>query len=321
MNRTAHVVFIVTAAAAGGFAAGYFTALRSPHRDSDGSIATNNPTQDSTSAFSDASLVAAFAESASRGTRPFDGGQAEYLAHYQKQEQQKAEFAKRGARIAGEIIRFLGPAGTVSKLQANALDDSMKLDAPVALRLDPAVRAALVEMLATSDRTLASRDLSQRLLDANETSRVRSMCAGQLAHLDREVALPALLEALDKATERPWDNCRAIAEALQAIGGKEAEAGLLKAMQRQTTEPGLRMQCVQALGLFKSKDAAPALETLVRFETRDHYVRREAIRSLLKIDPDHARQVLKEHTPTEADPAFKLFLTDVAREVGVTIDK
>jgi hypothetical protein len=54
----------------------------------------------------------------------------------------------------------------------------------------------------------------------------------------------------------------------------------------------------------------------VRHENRDHYVRREAIRALLRIDPDRADTLTLEQIDRETDEAFKSFLVDVARSRG-----
>lgn len=318
MNRNLTTTLLtIIAAGSAGFGGGYYYATRierkaSAGRDhADAINKTSNAGSDAGN-LTDAELVSQYAESVGRDQLPFKD-QAEFLLLYQRLEQQKAAFTKRSKTAAEEIVKFLGPPGSVSTLQNSRTQNSNNTenDAVHRQRLNPAVREALVDLLASVDPERAAGDLSIRLLDTNETSRVRAKCAGKLAKLDPKQAIPALVDALEKAAERPWDNCRAIVESLQDIKGPEAESAVLRAFQRQTTEPGLRTACAQALGLLHSTASIPALEANIRFETRDHYVRREAVRSLLKIDPEKAAAVIADQIPKEVDPPFKLFLEDV----------
>lgn len=255
-------------------------------------------------------LIADYAEIL---TKPKGGfvDQAEYLAVYQKKDAVKKEMLQLGAAGFDAIIQFIGEAGKVP----NGPSDNPN-DARAKQRIDPEVREAMIEFMPDLDATRAVKDLSVRLLDDNEGGRVRARSAGLMAHLDRNIAIPALVEALDRATERHWDGERGIVESLTAITGPEAEAALLKALQRRTTEPGTRSAVAQGLGILNSKAALPSLELIVRHESSDHYVRRDAIRAIVHMDKSKALAIIKEQIPKEKDTAFKEFMMDVQRDIS-----
>jgi HEAT repeat protein len=234
----------------------------------------------------------------------------------QKLDAYKAEVLRFGPSAFGPAVDLLGDPVKLAASQAG-LDgvnvDKGKRGSPA---LDPIVREAVLELLPKLDPERAAPELAARLHNDNETERVRARAAGELAHLDRKVAVPALLDALDKASERAWHGSRAVVEALSALGGSDVEPALLQAFTRPTTSQELRIVVAQALGHLKVKDAVPALENCVRHENRDHYVRREAIRALLRIDPDRADTLTLEQIDRENDEAFKSFLVDVARSRG-----
>ncbi|MFN0207521.1 MAG: HEAT repeat domain-containing protein [Planctomycetota bacterium] len=320
MNRNITTILLIIVAGSAGFGGGYYYVTRMERTAGAGQNQTSGTSQGANSGAvassrSNAELVADYAESVGRDQLPFKD-QAEFLLLYQKLDQQKAMLAERGSAAGEEIIKFLGPAGSVSMLQNAGSQGNAENDAILRRRLNPAVREALVDLLASVDPARAAEDLSIRLLDTNETSRVRSKCAGKLATLDAARSVPALVTALDSASESAWDNCRSIVEALQYIKGPEAESAILRAFQRQTTESGLKTACAQALGILNSKNFIPALEANIRFETRDHYVRREAVRSLVKIDSAKAAEVIKDQIPKELDPPFMTFLESVLSEMN-----
>jgi hypothetical protein len=182
---------------------------------------------------------------------------------------------------------------------------------------DPIVRDAIVELLPQLDAQRAAQELGARLNNSSESERVRARAAGELAHLDRAVAVPALLQALDEASDHAWAGARAILEALGLQGGAAVEAAVLQAFVKPTTTAELRVVAVQTLGLLRSKGAVAVLENTVRHEDRDHYIRREAVRALLRIDPTRAKELVSEQIDREPDAAFKEFLKSVAREASV----
>lgn len=181
---------------------------------------------------------------------------------------------------------------------------------------DAEVRQALIELLPALDARRAAPDLASRVLDTNEQLRVRSPSAGLLARLDRAVALPALIQALEGADSNGLGRERAIVEALAHVGGPEAAEAIHKALLRTASDLGMRIALAESLGNLRHAPAWPALESLVRHEESDHYVRREAVRALLKIEPGKATEVVREQIPVEKDPGFKAWLEAVLQQIA-----
>jgi HEAT repeat protein len=247
-----------------------------------------------------------FANAAIRWKGPFVDP-LDQLDARQKLDAVKQEVVAFGPPAFDSAVRFLGDPS-----KWNVSDGPTGVNIKNGTR-DPIVREAIVELMPQLDRERAPKELASRLLSEYESERVRAHCAGELAHLDKNVAIPALVEALDRASEHAWNGSRAIVEALAATGGRDAEEALLRAFQRPTTTPELRNAATAGLGLLKCKDAVPALENTIRHENRDHYLRREAVRALLRIDPARAAEIVADQIPRENDGAFKTFLEDVAR--------
>jgi len=182
----------------------------------------------------------------------------------------------------------------------------------------PEVREAIAAILPRIDERRAAPVLAERLLDPNETEQVRATAAGKLAHLDRAVAVPALLKSLEGISERAWTGSRAVVEALAFLGGPEASAGLLRAFERRSLDLSIRIAAAEALGTLRSADAWDALERCVRFETSDHYSRRTAVRSMLEIDRSRAKALIAEQKAVEQDAGFLQFLEDAERVASLT---
>jgi HEAT repeat protein len=180
---------------------------------------------------------------------------------------------------------------------------------------DPAVREAVVALLARLDRERAPRELAARLLSSNEHEAARAAAAGALAHLDRAVALPALLASLERTAQRYWAGGRAVVEALAFVGGPEAEEGLLRAFEAPTSDPSLRYACAEALGTLRSAKASESLERVVRHETADHNLRRIAVQALIAIDRKQAAELVRDQLTVEQDPSFRSFLESVDRSL------
>lgn len=232
----------------------------------------------------------------------------EQLAATQKLEATKAEVLALGRPGFSAVVEVLGEPGKVPTRTPR------EEGAAFGPATDPVIREALVEVLPGLDATAAARDLSVRLLDDNESERVRAKCAGELAHLDRAAALPALVEGLDRASERAWNGCRALTEALGVLGGTAGEEALLRSFLKPTTTQELRIAAAQQLGLLRAQMAVGPLENTIRHEDRDHYVRREAVRALLRIDPERAKVLVTEQIDRESDAAFQEFLKSVAKD-------
>lgn len=308
---------IALVAAGAGFAGGYF------YRDSrSGSAAAANPATQSggpaatagagaiSRATTPTEIVLDYSIAVTQWKGPFQD-QAEYLEVKQKLDARKEQIVKIGAPAFDAILQFLGEAGHVPAVVAGD-----KNEAEARRRIDPEVREALVDLLPSLDPARAVGDLAKRMNDSNESARVRAKSAGLLAHLDRNVAIPSLVAALDSASERHWDGSRAIVEAMTVQKGPEAEGALIQALQRPTTESGLRAAVAQALGILQCKAAIPSLELIVRHESRDHYVRRDAIRAILRIDKELAIQIVSDQLKKEPDPGYKSFLEDVYKTVA-----
>lgn len=312
------LLVIVLASAAGGFAAGYFA--REPRAAAPEENSNTNKTAPPVSvgdapavvgpSASPQALIIDYADSLARWKGPFND-QAEYLEVFQKRNAKKEEIIKMGAPVFQYIIQFLGEPGSVPNVVREGDNTKERR------RIDPEIREALIELLPSLDPAAAAKDVAIRLLDTNESGRVRAKCAGLLAHLDKNIGTPALVDALDKASERPWDGARAIVESLQVIKGEQAEAALLQALQRPTTERGLRSATAQALGILNSQKAVPSLELIVRHEASDHYVRRDAIRSIVRIDKAKAIEIINDQILKEKDTEFFLpFLLDIQKTLA-----
>ena len=228
-----------------------------------------------------------------------------------KLEAKRGGLTKLGGGAFDAVVAFLGVPG---KAQSDGLAVPIERGS---LANDPVVREELIKVLPMLDATKAVHELAARLANDSESERVRATAAGELSHLDRTVAVPALIEALDVATEHAWTGSRAILDALTLQGGAAAEAAVLQAFTKPTASQELRIASAGALGVMRAKGAVPVLENTVVHEDRDHYVRREAVRSLLRIDPERARELVDEQIPRESDAAFKEFLKDVAKQFAL----
>lgn len=316
MNEKSNSPWIIAFLLFGGasFTAGYFLG-RSPsgaHAAVDRTDAHVSSPAETGRQRSAKTLVAEYVDAVSKWKGPFKD-QAEYLSVYSKLESLKGAVLTAGPEAFGEIIQFLGRAGNVPNSAEDNLDSNGRSP-----RLDGEVRESLITLLPDLDAVAAATDLAKRMNDQNETGRVRAKAAGLLARLNQDVSVPALIEALDAASDRHWDGSRAIIESLGLIGTTPAnrevynqiEASLLKAFQRPTTESGMRLAIAQTLGVLRCETAIPSLELVIAHEGRDHNVRREALRSLKRISEPRAILLARDQITKEKDPAFAEFMND-----------
>ncbi|MBL8696518.1 MAG: HEAT repeat domain-containing protein [Planctomycetes bacterium] len=217
-----------------------------------------------------------------------------------------------GAPAFEAITTFLGPApGTTS-------DGGIQPPRSGAVRpeLNPEVREGLVRILPELDPERAAPELATRLLNDNEHGRVRGSAAGLLGKLDRKIAVPALVKALDDASTHDWAGSRDILDGIQLQGGPEAEEILQKVLARPTTPLEMRIRVCECIGELKVAAAVPALATIIRFEESNHYLRRAAVRALLKIDPARADAAAEAQYPEERDEGFRAWLAEYLRTRG-----
>lgn len=264
--------------------------------------------------------LAQFASAVVRWQGPFKDP-FEQIEATQKVTAFKNEVLRFGRKGFDAAVAFLGNPVELAAA-ANAAAQTLGEPSPGGARrsipaLDPVVRESVIDLLLPLDAERAPAELARRMLDDNESERVRARAAGELGHATRrDVAIPALVEALDRASERAWHGSRAIVESMATLGGPEVSEALLQAFVRPSTSQELRIAVTQSLGLLRASIAIPALENVVRHEDRDHYVRREAVRAILRIDPARAETLTLEQIEREPDVNFKKFLEDVARSRG-----
>ncbi len=213
-----------------------------------------------------------------------------------------------GDRAYDAILAYLG--------KAPAARTPEERESTVAA-VDPDVRQELVRVLATVAPERAGPELARRLRDPDEPPQVRAAAAASLARAPREVAVPALVGALDEGVDRAWPGLREVVDALQFHGGEDAGRALLLAFQKPAMDLGLRIRIAEAIGVLRYEPAAPALETVVRLEETDHYVRRAALNALLVIDAARADGLAVEQMRVERDQAFAAWLASFAQSRGL----
>ncbi len=179
----------------------------------------------------------------------------------------------------------------------------------------PEVREMGVIILEHCTPGVADKRLVALLSDENEDVAIRAA----LALASREDVSSLLRTLRDCLLEHPGGPDRHAAVALQRIGGAEAEQALLDALPH-ATDPNLRAQIIDSLGMLGSEAAVPILTDMLADErqvTILPYSQRSALQALAArqqqllnkgIDPQTVMDALQKETTVAAIAARSLRL-------------
>ncbi len=143
-----------------------------------------------------------------------------------------------------------------------------------------------------------------------EEDNLRAAAAAAMKETDAERAEPILYEFLLNSSSDTLPSLPYIVETIQEIGTQEAKKLLLKVALDPKRAMAVRHRAVDALGYLEMVEAFPHLEQMAS-EDANGYLRRNAARALVKIDPGRACPFLRELTTKEIPEDFKLFLADL----------